>query len=446
MTTPISVLLSSLSFGPCCVAGWITSIRKQKRLAFAMVSDGSSLRKIQVVLPSDLWEKDLELSRLTAGCAVYVSGELQSSKGPGQDVEILATSLLITGFVEDPETYPIQPKELSPEFLRTLPHLRARTAYQGAMARLRHKTMMSIHEYFSEKHFFWVQTPILSAQDAEGAGSRFEVFSPSDPAFFDEKAYLTVSGQLAAESLCMALSRVYTFGPTFRAEPSQTSRHLAEFWMVEPEVAFADLDDIVALSEGLLKKVMKDVLEKCPEDMAFFEQEGGLPLLSMKKMMEEPFERVTYKEAIEILQKHQSQFEAPIVWGMDLSSVHEKWLVDFFARPVFVTHYPADIKSFYMKPSGDQKTVLAMDLLVPQMGGLVGGSVRETDKDALVARMKHLGMDPECYRSYLDLRRYGSAPHAGFGLGFERLLGFLSGAGSVRDVIPFPRYKGSIRE
>ena len=440
LSTPASMLPM-----PVRVGGWVTTFRKSKSVGFVMLSDGSTPQKLQVVVPQELFDRHPELLKLSTSCALIVEGHLVASLGSKQDCELKATSITVTGWVEDAEHYPIQPKDISAEFLRTIPHLRPRVAQQGAIARLRHVLAQSIHEYFALHGFVWVATPILTSSDAEGAGARFEVRS-EDPSFFGDPAYLTVSGQLAGEALCMALSRIYTFGPTFRAEPSQTSRHLAEFWMVEPEIAFAGLPDIMELAEGMLKHACTSVLTQCPQDIDLLAQDGGLSALQLQELIAQPFAHITYTKAIEMLQQSQEDFAPSIAWGMDLQSEHEKWLVARLGRPTFVTHYPQEIKSFYMRPSGDGKTVEAMDLLVPKMGELIGGSARQDDGPALRQRMKELGMDVAQYQSYLDLRRYGSAPHAGFGLGFERLVAFISGASSVRDVIAYPRYKGCIAE
>lgn len=440
LSTPVASLPM-----PARVGGWVTSFRKSKSVGFVMLSDGSSPQRLQVVVPQDLFDAHPELLKLTTSCAVIVEGDLVASMGSKQHCELKASRITVTGWVEDPEHYPIQPKEISAEFLRTIPHLRARVAQQGAIARLRHVLAQAIHEYFALHGFVWVATPIITSSDAEGAGSRFEVVA-DDPDFFGQPSYLTVSGQLAGEALCMALSRIYTFGPTFRAEPSQTSRHLAEFWMVEPEIAFAGLDDIMELSEGMLKHVWRAAIDRCSGDLDLLSQEEGLSVSQLQDLIDHPFVRITYTQAIELLQQSGEEFASSIVWGMDLQSEQEKWLVSHLGRPTFVTHYPQEIKSFYMRPTGDGKTVEAMDLLVPKMGELIGGSARADQGPALEKRMKELGMDVTQYQSYLDLRRYGSAPHAGFGLGFERLLAFISGAPSVRDVIAYPRYKGCVAE
>lgn len=426
------------------VGGGLTSARMGKAVGFLVLVDGSSTEPLQVVVSRALMEQDPTLRTLGAGCSVSVTGTFVASRGGGQQWEVQAQTVTVTGRVEDPETYPIQPKELSPEFLRTLPHLRARTTRHGAVARLRHVLARAVHDYLDSQGFLWVATPVLSPTDAEGAGEQFQVVTTEGPtAFFGEEMFLAVSGQLDVEAFCMALSRVYTFGPTFRAEKSQTSRHLAEFWMVEPEMAFARLDDIAGLAEGLLRHAIQTVLADLPGEMAWFEKEGGRPVAAWTALAQTPFCRMTYTDAVACLQESGRVFDVPVVWGMDLQSAHEKALVDIRQGPVVVTDYPAGIKAFYMKASADGQTVAAMDILVPGMGEIVGGSEREEDFDRLTARMQSLGMDIGAFVPYLDLRRYGTVPHAGFGLGFERLVAWLSTTPSIRDAIPVPRfYKG----
>ncbi len=448
----VATLLSS-SFspsGPVRVGGWLTHARFSKKVAFLVLSDGSSHQPLQVVVPGHLLEDQPHLRDLGPGCSVRVEGDLVPSRGAGQAVELLAHSVEIMGLVDDPRTYPIQPKPLAADFLRSLPHLRHRVAGQAAIARLRHVMSQAIHDYFATLGFMWVATPILTAADAEGAGSRFQVVSEGDTqkdSFFGKPTFLTVSGQLAGEALCMGLSRVYTFGPTFRAERSHTSRHLAEFWMVEPEVAFADLQDIISLSEGLLKHVVSECLTKLPMEMEYFAQEGGRTLEQWHSFVQQDFACMTYTDAIEKLQlAPHGTFSILVSWGDDLLAEHERWLVEQVGKPLAITHYPAEIKSFYMKATGDGRTVEAMDILVPGMGELIGGSTREDDLQRLEQRMIMAGMDPAEYQSYMDLRRYGSVPHAGFGLGFERLVAYISGTTSVRDVIAYPRASGLISD
>lgn len=427
------------------VGGWLTSARMGKKVGFLVLVDGSSLTPLQVVVSLELMEKDPILRTLGAGFSVRVWGQVVASCGAGQAVEIKAERVEVVGGVQDRETYPIQPKAHSTEFLRSLPHLRPRVTQFGAIARLRHTLSQAIHQYLSQYGFLWVATPILSTADAEGAGQQFQVVTQDGPTeFFGKEVFLTVSGQLDVEAYCMALSRVYTFGPTFRAELSQTSRHLADFWMIEPEMAFATLDDIVHLAEGLLKHVVEVCLRDLPQEMAYFESQGGRSVASWQQFTQDPFEKMTYTEAVRILIESGQSFEYPIFWGVDLQSEHEKFLVEKVGRPVVLTDYPTDIKAFYMKQSVDGKTVAAMDILVPGMGEIVGGSQREEGLEQLDARMKAGGMDLEAYQAYRDLRRYGSVPHAGFGLGFERLVSYLAGLSSVKDAIAYPRSYKSI--
>lgn len=428
---------------PAVAGGWLTSCRMGKRVGFLVLHDGSSVAPLQVVVPDALLQAHPDLRGLTAGCSVRVTGTLVLSQGAGQRLEMQAEHVEVLGWVDDPKTYPIQPKPLGADFLRTVPHLRARVVHVAAVARLRHALAKAIHGYFDQLGFTWVATPVLTSGDAEGAGERFQVVTDEGPsAFFGREAFLTVSGQLEAEALCMALGRVYTFGPTFRAERSRTSRHLAEFWMVEPEVAFVDLADLMELSEGLVKHCIAHCLAHLPEEMALFAQEGAPSLEAWEQMIQAPFARVSYTEAIALLERSDVAFSTPVAWGDDLHAEHERWLVERLGGPVFVTHYPADLKAFYMKETEGGRTVAAMDLLVPRVGELVGGSEREEDLERLSARMRHHGLDPADYAEYLDLRRYGTVPHGGFGLGFERLVAFISGVASVKDAIAYPRTAG----
>jgi asparaginyl-tRNA synthetase len=425
---------------PVWVGGWLTSARIGKKIAFLVLSDGSSHSTLQVVVPSDLLLAQPALRELGAGYSVRVKGRLVASIGSGQPFELLAECVAFVGGVEDAATYPIQPKAPSPEFLRSVPHLRSRTAQFGAIARLRHVLARAIHDHLEEQGFIWVATPILTSSDAEGAGDRLQVSGSSGEPFFDQPTYLTVSGQLEGEALCSALSRIYTFGPTFRAEKSHTSRHLAEFWMVEPEMAFADLPDIIDLSQGLLRSCVSRCLSKLPEEMAYFaSQPGGTPLAQWEQFVEQDFEILTYTQAIEQLKAAPASFSSQAIWGMDLRSEHEKWLVEHTGRTIALVDYPSDIKSFYMKQSADGRTVEAVDILVPGLGEIIGGSVREDDLSRLASRMQQLGMDCSQYQQYLDLRRYGSVPHGGFGLGFERLVAYVASLPSIKDAIAYPR-------
>ena len=441
------------------VRGWVRTRRDSKAgFSFISVHDGSCFDTIQVVAPAGLANYGAEIQKLTTGCSVICSGELVESMGRGQNLEIQASSVEVTGWVEDPDTYPIQPKQHSFEFLREVAHLRPRTNTFGAIARVRHVAAQAIHRYFHENGYFWVNTPIITASDAEGAGDMFRV-STLDLAnlprndkgkidfeqdFFGRETFLTVSGQLNVEGYCLALSKVYTFGPTFRAENSNTSRHLAEFWMIEPEIAFADLDDLADLAEDFLKYVFKAVLDECPEDMAFFAQRiEPAAIERLQALVTAPFVRVDYAEAIEILRNSGQKFEFKPEWGLDLQTEHERYLTEkHFNAPVVVKNYPTEIKAFYMRLSDDGKTVAAMDVLAPGIGEIIGGSQREERLDVLQRRMKDQGMDEETYSWYVDLRRYGTVPHAGFGLGFERLITYITGMSNIRDVIPYPRVPG----
>lgn len=441
------------------IQGWVRTRRDSKAgFSFISVHDGSSFDPIQVVAPADLENYSDEIQKITSGCAVICTGELVESMGRGQKFEIQASSVEVAGWIEDPDTYPIQPKRHSFEFLRDVAHLRPRTNTFGAITRVRHVAAQAIHRYFHENDFFWINTPIITASDAEGAGDMFRV-STLDLAnlprndqgdidfeqdFFGRETFLTVSGQLNVEGYCLALSNVYTFGPTFRAENSNTTRHLAEFWMIEPEIAFADLDDLADLAEDFLKYVFKAVLDECPEDMAFFAQRiESTAVERLEKLISAPFVRVDYVDAIEILKNSGQKFEFKPEWGLDLQTEHERYLTEkHFNAPVVVKNYPTEIKAFYMRLSDDGKTVAAMDVLAPGIGEIIGGSQREERLDVLQQRMAEQGMDADTYSWYVDLRRYGTVPHAGFGLGFERLITYITGMANIRDVIPYPRVPG----
>ena len=447
---------------PVTLKGWVRTRRDSKAgISFVHVSDGSSFHPVQVVAPSSLANYASEVLHLTAGCAVEATGLIVPSPAKGQPFEMQATSISVVGWVEDPDSYPIQPKAHSLEFLREVAHLRPRTNVIGATTRVRHTIAQAIHGFFSTREFLWVNTPIITASDAEGAGSLFRVSTldlanlPRTPDgkvdfakdFFGREAFLTVSGQLNVEAYCLALSKVYTFGPTFRAENSNTSRHLAEFWMVEPEIAFADLHDDANLAEALLKHILKTLLAERPEDMAFFDEriEKGL-VAKLQGIVESEFVRMDYSEAITILEKAKQKFEFPVKWGIDLQSEHERFLTEQHAqKPVIVMNYPKGIKAFYMRLNEDDRTVAAMDVLAPGIGEIIGGSQREERLDVLDARMAESGLDREHYGWYRDLRRYGTVPHAGFGLGFERTVAYVTGLSNVRDVIPFPRTPGHAR-
>ncbi|GCA87831.1 asparagine--tRNA ligase [Microcystis aeruginosa] len=428
------------------VQGWVRTKRELKEFTFLEVNDGSSLANLQVILEPTLPDYENVLKAISTGAAIAVSGNLVPSPGKGQNIELKAAEITLYG--DCPPDYPLQKKRHSFEFLRTIAHLRARTNTLGAVMRVRNACATAIHTFFQEKGFIWVHTPIITANDCEGAGELFTVTSldlkkPANFAedFFGKRAYLTVSGQLQAEVMAMALSNVYTFGPTFRAENSNTSRHLAEFWMVEPEMAFCDLEGDQDLAEAFLKYIFKFVLENCPEDLQFFNERIDKTVLSTaENIVNSEFGRITYSEAIELLEKADRQFEFPVEWGVDLQSEHERYLAEeLFKKPVIVTNYPKTIKAFYMRLDDNNKTVSAMDILAPKIGEIIGGSQREERLDVLIQRMQEQGMNPDDLWWYLDLRRYGSVPHAGFGLGFERLVQFITGMTNIRDVIPFPR-------
>jgi len=442
------------------VQGWIRTRRDSKAgLSFLHLHDGSCFDALQVVAPAALPNYPDEVLRLTAGCAVRASGTIAPSPGQGQAVELLAESVEVVGWVDDPETYPITPKRHTFEYLREVGHLRVRTNTLGAVARVRHTLAMAIHRFFDERGFYWVHTPIVTASDAEGAGELFRVSTldlanpPRTPEgaidfaqdFFARPTFLTVSGQLNIETYCLALTRVYTFGPTFRAENSNTSRHLSEFWMVEPEIAFADLADNADLAEDLLKHVFRALLDERADDMAFFAERIDTAAVSrLEGFVTSSFARMEYTEAIEILQRSGRPFEFPVAWGLALQAEHERYLCEEYAkRPVVVVNYPKEIKAFYMRLNDDERTVAAMDVLAPGIGEIVGGSQREERLDVLDARMRETGLDPAVYWWYRDLRRYGTVPHAGFGLGFDRSVAYATGMANIRDVIPFPRTPGS---
>lgn len=438
------------------VSGWVRTRRDSKAgVSFLHLSDGSCFNSVQVVVSQALTNYETEVLRLTAGCSVTVTGRCVASPAAGQAQEIQADTVTVLGWVDDPDTYPISPKRHTLEYLREVAHLRPRTNTIGAVTRVRHVASQAIHEALSQQGFFWVHTPIITSSDCEGAGELFRVSTldfnalPKTPAgaidfnqdFFGKETFLTVSGQLNVESYCLALSKVYTFGPTFRAENSNTSRHLAEFWMVEPEVAFADLDAIIDIAENFLKQVVERVLNQCSDDMQFFAKQIDKDCIQrLEAMMAQPFKRVDYTEAINILQQAKQSFDYPVTWGIDLQSEHERYLTEQWAKqPVVVKNYPTAVKAFYMRLNDDQQTVAAMDILVPGIGEIVGGSQREERLDVLDQRIKHAGIAFEHLQWYRDLRRYGSVPHSGFGLGLERLISYITGLANVRDVIPFPR-------
>jgi asparaginyl-tRNA synthetase len=440
------------------VSGWVRTRRDSKAgFSFLEINDGSCFGNVQVIAEGSLPNYESEIRRLSPGCSITVEGSIKASPGKGQATELHATAVTLHG-TADVETYPLQKKGHSFEFLRTIAHLRPRTNTFGAVARVRNCVCNAIHQFFQDRGFLYIHTPIITASDCEGAGAMFQVTtldlknvpkqgSQVDFAldFFDRPAYLTVSGQLELEAFACSLGKTYTFGPTFRAENSNTPRHLAEFWMVEPEVAFCDLWGNMDLAEGLLKRIFRDVLEKCPEDMQFFNERIDKTVLeTLLHIVESEFLRVSYTEAIEILEKSGQTFEFPTAWGNDLQAEHERYLTEkHFQQPVILYDYPRSIKPFYMRVNDDGCTVRAMDVLVPKVGEIIGGSQREERLDVLESRMNEQGLNPQSYWWYLDLRRYGTVPHAGFGLGLERVMQFVTGMQNIRDVIPFPRTPGN---
>ena len=444
------------------VRGWVRTRRDSNAgFSFVQVHDGSCFDPIQVVAPGDLDNYESQVLQMTTHCAVEATGTLVESQGKGQQYEIQASSITLVGGVEDPDTYPVQPKRHSFEFLRQVAHLRPRTNTFGAVARVRHVLSMAIHEFFDQHGFFYVHTPIITASDCEGAGEMFRVSTldlmnlPKTPDgqvdfsqdFFGRETHLTVSGQLNVETYCMALSKVYTFGPTFRAENSNTSRHLSEFWMIEPEIAFADLQDNAELAAKFLKFIFRRLLERLPDDMAFFQQRIDKECIDrLEHFINAEFEQISYTQAIAILEKAADDgqaFEFAVAWGSDLQSEHERYLTEqHIGRPVVVTDYPKEIKAFYMRQNDDGKTVAAMDVLAPGIGEIIGGAQREERLDVLDQRIMEMELDPADYGWYRDLRRYGTTPHAGFGLGFERAILYATGLSNIRDVIAYPRTPG----
>lgn len=446
--------------GEVTVRGWVRTRRDSKAgLSFVNVSDGSCFAPIQVVAPAALANYESEIKHLTTGCAVVATGTLVLSQGQGQSFEIQASSVEVVGWVEDPLTYPMQPKQHSLEYLREFAHLRPRTNLFGAVTRIRNSLAQAVHRFFHENGYFWISTPIITTSDAEGAGQMFRVSTldlvnlPRDKEgavdfsrdFFGKETFLTVSGQLNAEAYALAMSKVYTFGPTFRAENSNTTRHLAEFWMIEPEVAFNDLAANAQLAEDFLKYLFRAVLSERADDLAFIaERVEPTALTRLEAFVNSPFERIDYTDAISLLQKSGQKFEFPVEWGLDLQTEHERWLTEqHVGRPVVVTNYPEHFKAFYMRLNDDGKTVAAMDVLAPGIGEIIGGSQREERLDVLDARMAQFGLDPAHYGWYRDFRRYGSVPHAGFGLGFERLVVYVCGLSNIRDAIAYPRAPGN---
>ncbi len=437
--------------------GWVRTKRDSKNVCFLDVNDGSCLKGLQLVIDKAAFNNDNLLDSISTGAAVSATGRIVASQGGSQKVEMAVETLTLVG--DCPNDYPLQKKRHTVEFLRDQAYLRPRTNLFGAVTRVRNTMAYAVHRFFQENGFVYVNTPLITASDCEGAGEQFQVTTldlnnvPKTPEgkvdyskdFFGKLANLTVSGQLEGETYAMAMKNIYTFGPTFRAEESNTSRHLAEFWMIEPEMAFCDLEGDMDCAQQFLKYIFKAVLEKNSEDMAFFENFVLKGLIeSLEHVINSPFEHMTYTEAIAILEKHNEKFEFPVEWGSDIASEHERYLTEVIAkRPVIVTDYPKEIKSFYMKQNDDGKTVRGMDVLAPRLGEIIGGSERESDYDKLENRMKELGMEMSPYWWYMNLRKYGTAPHAGFGLGFERAVRYVTGVENIRDVIPYPRAVGT---
>lgn len=442
------------------VYGWVRTRRDSKGgFSFLEINDGSCIKNLQVVADRKLSNYENEVLKLNTGASVMTRGTVVDSPGKKQDIELLADEVKVIGCV-DPEIYPLQKKRHSFDFLRTIPHLRARTNTFGAVARVRSAISGAIHKFFQERGFIYIHTPIITGNDCEGAGEVFKVTAfdlanvprtkDGDPNysedFFAQKAYLTVSGQLEAEAYALALGDVYTFGPTFRADNSNTPRHLAEFWMVEPEMAFSELDRAIKVAEEFLRYLFSFALRECREDIEFFNRLIDSNLIkTLEKGIEKEFAKITYTEAIDMLSKSTKAFRYPVEWGLDLKTEHERYICeDVFGGPTIITDYPKRIKPFYMKLNRDNETVSAMDILVPRIGEIIGGSQREDDYHILMQRMKEQGIDPESYWWYLELRKFGSTPHAGFGLGFDRFVQFITGLSNIRDVIPFPRTPGSL--
>ena len=440
------------------IKGWVRSRRDSKvGISFLAVHDGSCFNAIQVIIKNDLFNYQSEVLKLTKDCAVEIKGTLVLSQGKGQSVEIQADHVIVHGWVQNPDTYPMSSKNHTMEHLREYAHLRIRTNIISCIARIRHNLAYSLHNFFHDQGFFWVNTPILTSNDCEGAGELFRVSTLDQLAknnnsanhienFFGKETFLTVSGQLNIETYCMAMSKVYTFGPTFRAENSNTSRHLAEFWMIEPEMAFSDLNDCIDLAEKMLKSTISFILKKCPDELNFFDKFVKKGLLNkINSIINDDFVRIEYTDAIKILETCGKSFEYPIKWGIDLQSEHERFLCEeYFQSPVVLMNYPKNMKAFYMRLNDDNKTVAAMDVLVPGIGEIIGGSQREERITILDKRISEKGVCIDNLSWYRDLRRYGTVPHCGFGLGFERLLSYVTGISNVRDVIPFPRTPGNI--
>ncbi|MFP3029128.1 MAG: asparagine--tRNA ligase [Arsenophonus sp.] len=453
----VEVLQGRVAVGKeATVRGWVRTRRDSKAgFSFLAVYDGSCFNSLQAIVNNELDNYKTEVLYLTTGCSIEVTGIVKLSKSQGQIFELLVTQIVVVGMIENPDSYPISPKRHSVEYLREVAHLRPRTNLIGAISRVRNTLAQAIHRFFHEEGYLWVPTPIITTSDTEGGGKMFRVSILDlqniprtekgninfDKDFFAREAFLTVSGQLNGEAYACALSKIYTFGPTFRAENSNTSRHLAEFWMIEPEVAFANLNDITSLAEKILKYVFKSVLQERHDDLTFFADRIDKNVINrLEKFITSDFAQIDYTDAIKVLQKSKQSFENQVAWGIDLSSEHERYLAEkHFKAPVVVKNYPKDTKAFYMRLNDDNKTVAAMDILVPGIGEIIGGSQREERLNKLDARMKEMELNQEDYSWYRDLRRYGSVPHAGFGLGFERLCAYVSGVQNIRETIPFPR-------
>ena len=453
----IKEILTMEAGASCFAEGWVRTVRESKGIAFVELNDGSCLKGIQIVVEESNLAFELVKEKVSTGCSLKIYGKLVESQGQGQTLEMKAETIELVG--EAPADYVLQKKKHSFEFLREIAHLRARTNSIGAVARLRNEMSFAIHTFFQERGFIYVHTPIITGSDCEGAGEMFQVTTlplndlPRKDGdidysrdFFGKPAALTVSGQLEGETYAMALKNIYTFGPTFRAENSNTSRHLAEFWMIEPEMAFCDIHGNMDTAEEFLKYIFLRILERCPNDMDFFNERLSAGVIeNLERIVKSDFKRISYTEAIDELIKSKENFEFPVSWGIDLQSEHEKFLTEkTYNSPVIVTDYPKEIKAFYMKQNDDGKTVRGMDVLVPRLGEIIGGSEREADYNKLHARIKETGLNPDDYWWYLDLRRFGSVPHAGFGLGFERLIQFVTGMKNIRDVIPYPRAVNSL--
>ncbi|EPE37581.1 asparagine--tRNA ligase [Candidatus Photodesmus anomalopis] len=457
LTPVIDILTGNLAVSSfATVSGWVRSRRDSKAgISFISIYDGSCLSSLQAVVPNTLDNYKSEILKLTSGCSIKVKGEIVESPGKGQHFELSVTEFKVIGWIEKPETYPMAKTRQSMEYLREIAHLRPRSNIIGAVSRVRNALFCSVHNFFQKNGYLWVSTPLITSSDTEGTGEMFRVSTLDiqnlsfkkqgkvdySKDFFGQETFLTVSGQLNAEAYACALSKVYTFGPTFRAENSNTSRHLSEFWMVEPEVAFAELQDIAHLAEEMLKYIFQDVLQNCSEDLKFFYQNTDKTIISrIEKILDSKFLKIDYTDAVQILQDSNKKFNFSVEWGIDLSSEHERYLTEkYFGAPLIVKNYPKNIKAFYMRLNDDNKTVASMDLLVPGIGEIIGGSQREERLDILNANMIKIGIKPEQMNWYRDLRRYGTVPHSGFGLGFERLVSYVTGVKNVRDVIPFPR-------